>query len=146
MTSLPPAAKRALIAKGLMDDQGVTARPRQRHCRRCGAAVIAALADTLTVAVHPTPTTVAGELAALLAGARTYQVWGSSMSYRDHWVIRAAVNHPDVVDVHVAHSCGMAAPEANPKRMRSSLTRKVVNGRPHFFDRNGRDVYADIPF
>lgn len=110
--------KRTLIAKGLMDHQGVTATPKARHCRRCGAAVIAAIDDDgLTTAVDPHPTTVAGELAALLAGIRTYtHIPGYRLLHRRAGRIR--MNDPDEYDVLIGHRCRNPPPPINPNRER----------------------------
>lgn len=131
MTSLPPAAKRALLARRAMDHQGVTRKPKPRHCRRCGMAVIAAIDDHgLTTSVSPTPTTAKGELDARLAGLRTFTLWGGEMLYRSYWEIKGL--HPDRYDVHVIHECGTPPPEINPKRIKPPIRKEDDNAPPPF--------------
>lgn len=110
--------KASLVAKGLMDHQGVTAKPKPRHCARCGAAVIAAIDDLgLTVACDPHPTTVAGELDALMRGAATFTpLDGRALVYRTARRIRQW--NPDLYDVLVIHECRMPPPPINPTRIR----------------------------
>lgn len=120
MTTIPTAdwgrIKAHLQRQGLMDHQGVTTTPKARHCRRCGAAVTAAIDDLgLTTAAHPVPTTTAGELAALLAGLHTFTLMPGRLIFRNARIIRKW--SPDEYDVLVQHRCGMPIPPANPLRM-----------------------------
>ena len=103
-----------LIATGVMDEQGVTRRPRPAHCARCRHAVIAAITDAgFTVTCWPVPTTAHGELTALLAGLPTYS-WhpDDGLYHRDDF--RIAGNNTHRVRVLVTHRCTDAPPEPNP--------------------------------
>lgn len=112
--------KRTLTAKRAMDHQGVTAKPRPRHCARCRRAVIAAIDDCLiTVSCEPTPTTTAGELEAVFAGLPTFILIPGRLLFRNARRIRA--KHPDEYDVLVGHRCDRPPPPKNPKR---TITRK----------------------
>ena len=102
-----PQLQAHLIGKGAMDNQRVTATPTIRHCKTCGLAVLAALADDgpqtpgVRVTLDPRPLTTHGELQALLAGHLTYHRTAGSIAWRDPVTIKACpADHADVFHTH----------------------------------------------
>jgi hypothetical protein len=92
----------------------VTTHRRQRATPRwcaCGQPVWAGLCDREDVALDPTPTTVDGELYAILTGRRTYEMNFHAEIARRH---PAHIRHDsaDVVKVYIAHQCN--GPSAIP--------------------------------
>lgn len=89
-----PQLQAHLVGKGVMDNQRVTATPTIRHCKACGLAVLAALADDgpqtpgVRVTLDPRPLTTHGELQALMAGHLTYHRTAGSVAWRDPMTIR----------------------------------------------------------
>jgi hypothetical protein len=74
---------------------------------RCGRIVFDAIVEGLPVHADPTPLTPIGELAALLAGRRTYDLARRELWHRDRWRI-CRREHPVVAD----HRCGIPPPPA----------------------------------
>lgn len=123
MTTLldqPPAwVLDALTAAGLPQRGGhtITTHRRQRATPRwcsCGHPVWTGLADREDVVIDPTPTTCEGELFAIMAGRRTYE-----MTFHDEIVRRrpAHIRHADAdtIRVLIAHSCAGPFPPVNDK-------------------------------
>lgn len=121
-----------LINDGVMTEQGVTRTPKPRHCRDCGAAVIAAITDLgLEVAVHPTPTTPGGELGALMAGSATYALLDhGEMVHRDQY--RIAKRNADQECTYIQHVCGMPQPERNTHFIKEKHEIDSDNAAPPF--------------
>lgn len=84
-----------------------------RWCR-CGQPVWTGLAERFDVVLDPTPTTVDGELFAVMAGRRTYE-----MTYHGELVRRRPAHiretTADDVEVYIAHVCGGPYPIVNGK-------------------------------
>lgn len=113
---MPEHVTRKLVADGTMTTDRVTTTPRVRHCRTCGVAVIAALADdgprTPGIRVHLDyrPLTPLGELQALVLGLTTYHVTAGSVAWRDP--ITIARRPADRSVVHHRHVCQPLPPIA----------------------------------
>ena len=74
--SISPAVLARLAAEGIYRDGLRRGRPTSRHCRRCRLALLAAIDPDVTnrtQALDALPVTAAGELAALLDGAESFQ-------------------------------------------------------------------------
>lgn len=103
-----------LISEGVLTEQNVTRTPKPRHCRDCGRVVIAAITDLgFEVAVEPSATAPAGELATLLSGGETYALLDhGEMVWRDQR--RITYRNADRERTHARHECGKGPPEVNP--------------------------------
>lgn len=110
---MAPWISRLLETKGLLDGDGVHRSARARYCPTCHQPVMAGLDGDVggfAVKVDPTPVDAGGELAALMAGRRTYTLaWLANryeLDYRDAGRMQftppgTKANH----DVVVSHSC-----------------------------------------
>lgn len=91
-----------------------------RWCR-CGQPVWTGLADREDVTLDPTPTTIDGELFAIMSGRRTYE-----MTFLGEIVRRrpAHIRHDnaDAVRVYAAHICGGPFPVVNERWAPSAKT------------------------
>lgn len=95
-----------LIAEGHITETGLTRTPRFRHCQRgCGLLLLGAINDFGTDTwLDPYPVTVPAELAALMAGRRTYAVIERELVQRDAW--RISHRDADREPAWVEHRCG----------------------------------------
>lgn len=129
--TLTAAAHNRLHSEGLIDERGVTRRPRPATCGTCRLAVTAAIADTgFTTSCWPTPTTTLGELQALTAGLRTYTALPDALLHRDHHRIRS--NDADHRHVLVEHRCGDTPPPPNPIHQPRATAAATLDGPPPF--------------
>jgi hypothetical protein len=72
------------------------------ECPQCRAQILAGYDTGLRTHVDPRPVDQAAELAALLAGLRTYAMVGGELAYRSAFLIR----HGQVGrGIHVEHRC-----------------------------------------
>jgi hypothetical protein len=119
MSSTPSdLLRRVLEPLGLWNADGISRRARARHCRKCGALVMAGLdADVLAAPVlcDIQPLTPLGEIAALFEGIRTVSItWEGNrfvIDDRDQWRIagKPAGTAPNS-DVVTEHVCGRTVP------------------------------------
>jgi hypothetical protein len=109
----------------------ITTSPTLITCRHCGRPILAATVEGLDRHVDPVPLTLAGELAALLAGRPTYDLAGAM---RDH-LIRRTVHHirggarqlPVVAD----HDCASPDPahvDHSHLEVAAALVRHLLGG------------------
>lgn len=105
----PPAVLARLAAEGVYRDGLRRGRPTSRHCRRCGLVVLAAIDPDVTnrtQALDALPVTAAGELAALLDGAESFE-WRDyappEIEYRGSRA--SSENSADKCAVLVSHMC-----------------------------------------
>jgi hypothetical protein len=61
----------------------ISTRPSVRRCPRCGGLILTAVAEGVPAHVDPVPVTVAGEMAALLVGRRSYTLAHGELVTRD---------------------------------------------------------------
>ena len=104
-----PAVLARLAAEGVYRDGLRRGRPTSRHCRRCGLALLAAIDPDITnrtQALDALPVTAAGELAALLDGAESFE-WVDyappEITYR--WSRAISENSADNCAALVTHMC-----------------------------------------
>lgn len=106
--------KGSLIERGLWDEDGIKRKARARHCKRCGAVVMAGLDHdrmALDVYCDPYPINALGEAVALLSDRRSYYLRWLGGEYnldpRYSWDIEAhAAGSQPNIDVLVNHICG----------------------------------------
>lgn len=111
---LSEPARRALVAKGLMDDQtGATRKARYSKCSICKNRVIIGIDREfggLAVECDPDPLAKVGEMAALLLGRRTLDLHSHGgrwiIDRREYWHIRDTPPGTNGNDVLVIHQCG----------------------------------------
>ena len=84
-TTMQPWLFRQLVEQGVVDETGVSDKPRPRRCRSCGASTLVAWQDGKLdpVAVDPIDLTPLGELQATCAGRRTFAHWGGASGQLD---------------------------------------------------------------
>ncbi len=110
---IPDWLRRHLERTGAIGRDGIARQARPRRCPRCGAVVLAGLdADlaALRAVVDPAPLSAQAELAALLAGRRTFRLANADggrveIDARDHFAISATPPGGNVIVV-AAHECG----------------------------------------
>jgi hypothetical protein len=81
----------------------------------CGQPVWTGLCDRQDVTLDPTPTTVDGELFAILAGRRTYQLTPFHYEIERRHPAHITYADADTVRVYIAHQCGGPYPIVNDK-------------------------------
>jgi hypothetical protein len=113
--------QRIRYAAGQIDETGTGRRAHAIYCPQCHALCIAGLdADRCAISVRCDPVPVpdpAGELAALLAGRRTYRLsWVGRYELDPRTPVEIETEHPGdplnggVVEVLVQHRCGLPTP------------------------------------
>jgi hypothetical protein len=129
--STPDLVQARLYRECLIDEYGASRRPRPGHCATCRLAVTVAITDSgFTVKAWPTPTTVLGELQALVAGLRTFTALPDALLYRAEDVIRS--NDADRRRVLVEHRCGDPPPPMNPVHLVKAIPSTTGNEAPPF--------------
>lgn len=101
---LPEHVRRALVARGVIERDGVTTTPSVRHCRACGAALVVALVDGVRASLAPRELTPLGEWQAIRAGRATYRVRADWVTWRPGSDI--AAQPAGSVAVLASHRCG----------------------------------------
>lgn len=121
--------KHNLFRAGLIDNQWVTATPKFRICRKCGADVLVAFRNSRfeAIAVDPIPLSPRGEYEAHHTGRRTFTNWGDGLDVRGAFdiLLDPAGSIPDK-PVHAEHDChtapldrtDQAVPQVRPRRRR----------------------------
>lgn len=116
-TPMPAWLREHLHATGKLGRDAITRRAKTGFCDTCWSIVIRGLdapIAALPVTVDPQPLSPLGEVLALAAGRRSYDLtWRGDryeLDHRDHWGIRTrpagAINH-----VVADHQCGHLLPE-----------------------------------
>lgn len=130
---MSPWLRSMLVVKGVMDSQGVTRKARIRRHRACGMPVIAGF-DAPCIAwstwVDLTELSRRGELAALLDGRRTYELWpvagGFELEYRGRDRIRhRPADTPGTPPVLCTHRCDAYTPRDWSASRPSSIQRSI---------------------
>lgn len=116
-----------LRAEGLMSDTGLTRKPRHRHCKQgCGLILLAGMDDLgRDTWCWPHPTTVPGELAALMGGERTLTICDGELVCRD--VRRIGWKDADREATYVTHTCGATPPPVNEMHVKKVRHQLPVN-------------------
>ena len=118
MAGMDQRVRAHLIGEGIITEQGLTRTPKHRRCPTCREIIYGAIDDLgLDALASAWPVTVAAELAAHMAGRRTWShVAGQLVArYWDRIETRSANDEP----VHVAHTCGIPPPETNTLWMKA---------------------------
>jgi len=113
-TPMTEQTRRVLVARGIMDEHtGATRNARYSRCANCKSRIIIGFdADFGYRAVEcdPTPLSVAGELAAMLANRRIYRLTSHGGHWRiddrDIFSLRATPPGTKGTDILVTHVCG----------------------------------------
>jgi hypothetical protein len=109
------AVWRKRFSAGLSTARGASRKAHATTCRDCHAPCITGLdGDRLafTALCDPWPVDSAGELAALLAGRRTWSLRWAGVRYEldPRTAIEIAATHPDAIEVLAEHACGRPLP------------------------------------
>lgn len=105
---IPTWLQAHLDSLGLWNTDGISRRARGRHCRTCRAPILTGLDDDrcgLPVTADPAPIDEVGELIALAAGRRTFDLRQRPtlrLNHRPTWRIGKPRQH----DVLAEHRCG----------------------------------------
>ena len=123
--------KAHLIDAGIITAGGLTHTPRYRRCpQACGLVLLGAINDYgIDTWLDPYPVTVAAELAALMAGRRTYACVERELILRDAW--RISHRNADVEPAWVEHHCGSPPFEINYRHVKKT-SRADYSGPPPF--------------
>ena len=114
--SLDDALRAHLIAGGKLTPSGLGQAAQLRTCPRCWQWIVRGLDHrrcALEVTCDPVGLTPRTELAAVLAGCRTYELWGTELERRDASKIARGMPKPVVA----THRCGIKA-EPDPAIIR----------------------------
>ena len=124
--------KAHLLGEALMSETGVLRKPRMRHCRRgCGLVLFAGLDDMgLEAWCWPHPTTVPGELGALMAGLVTFGHVDGELVRRCHR--RITWRDADREAVYVQHRCADPPPPVSELHRRKTRKEIAPNSPPPF--------------
>lgn len=113
-TTLPAWVLDELTAAGLDTPKPRRGRAIARRCPWCGTPAWTGTAWPRVVWLDPAPTTSDGELYAILAGRRTYQV-NIHREITQRCPLYIENESPDRTRVYVEHSCHGPAPPVNEK-------------------------------
>lgn len=103
-----PGTREWLVKHGYIDEHGVNATPRIRHCGQCGRAGWAAWRDGTmeAVLVDPVALTPYGELQAIMAGCDTFTHWFGGIDKRlAEWIRRIPASPENVI--RPGHICAI---------------------------------------
>lgn len=117
-TPMAPWVRSMLVNKGVMDSNGVTRKAKIRRHPACGMPVIAgfdAPCMAFSAWVDLTELSRHGELAALLDGRRTYELWPTAGAFELELRGRDRIRHrpadsPGTPPVLCTHRCGHYVP------------------------------------
>lgn len=134
--TLTEVAKRAMVARGIMDEHtGATRNARLSRCQNCKAPIIIGLCNpdfgTWAVELNPTALSAAGELDAIFAGRQRYRLiphggrW--EIAARDIFTLRAEPAGTTREDICVNHICGESRFPFDPAVSNFDKSRIVVS-------------------
>lgn len=114
------ATRGHLIDEGVVTPGGLTHTPKYRRCpKACGLVLLGAINDFgVDTWLDPYPVTIPGELAALMAGRRTFATVERELFLRDAWRIRA--RNADREPVWVEHRCGSPPFDINYRHVKKA--------------------------
>ena len=123
-TTIQPWLFRQLVEQGVVDERGVSDKPRPRRCPSCRAATLVAWQDGKLdpVAVDPLDLTPLGELQAVCAGRRTFAHWGGANGQLDLREARHITRWPAgnrSQAVRPEHRCAAPTPDHIPAPTRA---------------------------
>jgi len=111
--SMQPWMRQMLIDKGVLSTQGLSRKAKVMRHKKCGILTLAGFdADSCAMDAwcDLAQLSTAGEVQALLAQRRTYELHFDRLNYRDSWAIKSRPASSSPAAVYAAHLCGSPIP------------------------------------